>query len=113
MTRHRAADGRALGHVRGDRPGLGAARSGDEARPLPGLGLLAAETRELFDAEVRRIVDECYARALGLLRTHRDQLDALVAALLEQETLDEAEAYRIAGIERPTVSGNGAGPALA
>jgi cell division protease FtsH len=75
------------------------------------LSLLAGETRELFDAEVRRIADEGYARALDLLREHRDKLDALVAALLERETLEEAEAYAIAGIERVPASGNGAAPA--
>jgi cell division protease FtsH len=73
--------------------------------------LLADETRKLFDAEVRRIVDDAYERATTLLREHRSQLDALVAALLEQETLEEADAYRIAGIERQHVSANGAGPA--
>ena len=86
---------------------------GDEGATPQALSLLAGETRELFDAEVRRFVDEGYARALGLLRTHRDKLDALVAALLEQETLEEAESYRIAGIERPTVSGNGVRPGAA
>jgi cell division protease FtsH len=73
--------------------------------------LLADETRKLFDGEVRRIVDDAYERATTLLHEHRPQLDALVAALLERETLDEADAYRIAGIERPQVSANGAGPA--
>jgi cell division protease FtsH len=73
--------------------------------------LLADETRKLFDAEVRRIVDEAYEQATTLLHDNRPQLDALVAALLERETLDEAEAYRIAGIERLHVAGNGAGPA--
>jgi cell division protease FtsH len=73
--------------------------------------LLADETRKLFDGEVRRIVDDAYERATALLHEHRPQLDALVAALLERETLDEADAYRIAGIERPQVSANGAGPA--
>jgi cell division protease FtsH len=31
---------------------------------------------------------------------HRDKLDALAQALLEQETLDELEAYAAAGIHR-------------
>jgi cell division protease FtsH len=82
--------------------------SGNEAATPTALSLLAGETRELFDAEVRRIVDEGYARALELLGLHRDQLDALVAALLERETLEEAEAYAIAGIERVPASDNGA-----
>jgi cell division protease FtsH len=72
--------------------------------------LLADETRQLFDAEVRRVVDDAYERATTLLREHRGQLDALVAALLEQETLDESDAYRIAGITRIRAADNGAGP---
>lgn len=49
---------------------------------------------------MRRIVDECYEEALRKLRDHRGQLDALAQALLENETLEEADAYRIAGITR-------------
>ena len=67
---------------------------------FPGAGEASDETRELVDAEVRRIVDECYDRALDQLREHRDKLDALAQALLERETLDEADAYRVAGIAR-------------
>jgi cell division protease FtsH len=57
-------------------------------------------TQELMDEEVRRIVDECYQRAVTVLKEHRPQLDAIAAALLERETLDEAEAYKVAGIKR-------------
>jgi cell division protease FtsH len=53
------------------------------------------------DDEVRRIVDECYAEACRLLGEHRAQLDAIVAALLEKESLDEPEIYAIAGIAHP------------
>jgi cell division protease FtsH len=60
----------------------------------------SAATRELVDREVRRIVDECYAEALRLLRENRNKLDALAQALLIRETLDEADAYRIAGVLR-------------
>src|SRR5262245_56211228 len=56
------------------------------------------------DEEVRRIVDECYAEARRLLRTNRDKLDAIVAALLEKESLDEPDVYAAAGIERPPVN---------
>ena len=58
------------------------------------------ETRTLIDTEARRIVEECNDIALKLLADHRPQLDALVAALLEHETLDETDAYTIAGIDR-------------
>jgi cell division protease FtsH len=55
----------------------------------------------LIDKEVRRIVDECYEMAIITLKEHRPQLDALAQALLQKETLEEVEAYAIAGIERP------------
>jgi cell division protease FtsH len=35
------------------------------------------------------------------LGEHRDKLDALVAALMIHETLDESEAYAIAGVPGP------------
>ncbi|WP_405716854.1 ATP-dependent zinc metalloprotease FtsH [Streptomyces sp. NBC_00046] len=64
-------------------------------------GLSAAPaTLDTVDGEMRRIVDECYEVACRLLRENRDRLDSLSAALLANETLDEAEAYRAAGITR-------------
>ncbi|MEU7019756.1 ATP-dependent zinc metalloprotease FtsH [Streptomyces sp. NPDC046203] len=64
-------------------------------------GLSAAPaTLDRVDAEMRRIVDECYESAVRQLHEHRDKLDALAAALLENETLEEAAAYRAAGIPR-------------
>ncbi|MFF7126716.1 MULTISPECIES: ATP-dependent zinc metalloprotease FtsH [unclassified Streptomyces] len=66
-------------------------------------GLAAApQTLDVIDTEMRRIVDECYEEACRKLRDHRGQLDALAQALLENETLEEADAYRIAGITRLT-----------
>ncbi|CAL9554902.1 ATP-dependent zinc metalloprotease FtsH [Streptomyces sp. enrichment culture] len=64
-------------------------------------GLVAAPaTLDAVDAEMRRIVDECYSEACRLLREHRPKLDALAEALLANETLDEAAAYAAAGIPR-------------
>ncbi|MFF8477815.1 ATP-dependent zinc metalloprotease FtsH [Streptomyces sp. NPDC015414] len=69
-------------------------------------GLSAApQTLDVIDAEMRRIVDECYEEACQKLRDHRGRLDALAHALLENETLEEADAYRIAGITRLTKDG--------
>ncbi|RFU83359.1 ATP-dependent metallopeptidase FtsH/Yme1/Tma family protein [Streptomyces triticagri] len=66
-------------------------------------GLAAAPaTLDTIDSEMRRIVDECYESACRQLRDQRDRLDALSEALLANETLDEAEAYRAAGITRLT-----------
>jgi cell division protease FtsH len=71
--------------------------------PFPGVdGNSPSEsTRELVDAEVRRIVDECYSRALQQLRDNRERLDGLAHSLLEHETLDEKDAYAAAGFEWP------------
>ncbi|MDQ1067360.1 ATP-dependent zinc metalloprotease FtsH [Streptomyces canus] len=64
-------------------------------------GLAAApQTLDVIDGEMRRIVDECYDEALRKLAEHRGQLDALAEALLASETLEETDAYRIAGITR-------------
>ncbi len=46
------------------------------------------ETAITIDQEVRRIVDECYARAKKILEENKDKLVALATALLEFETLD-------------------------
>ncbi len=56
---------------------------------------------DALDEEVRRTTDECYAEARRLLRENRPKLDAIVALLLEKESLDEAEIYAAAGIPRP------------
>jgi cell division protease FtsH len=74
---------------------------GQEQIVLPGSpDALSEATRNLVETETRRIVDECYGRALEKLGEHRARLDRLAAALLEHETLDELDAYRIAGLER-------------
>jgi cell division protease FtsH len=46
------------------------------------------DTQRVIDGEVARILREAEARALDLLRTHRDALDRLAALLLEKETVD-------------------------
>ncbi len=65
---------------------------------LPGAMPASEPTQELVDQEVRRIVDESERDVIALLTEHRDQLDALANALLERETLDQQEAYEIAGV---------------
>jgi cell division protease FtsH len=63
-------------------------------------------TRELIDREVRRIVEECYGRAIAQLRENRWRLDGLAKQLLERETLDEGDAYEAAGFERGSAPGD-------
>ena len=60
---------------------------------------------DAVDDEVRRITDECYARAVTMLRDERSRLDRIVERLLVSETLDEPEIYAAAGIDRPVVPG--------
>ena len=78
------------------------------SRPGASSGLDAMPTSEslrvLVDDEVRRIVGECYEEALETLRRHRDSLESLTRALLAEESLDEATAYRAAGFEPPDKS---------
>ncbi len=56
------------------------------------------KTAALVDAEVQRIIDECHEEAKRLLREHRVALDGLVAALLRQETVSEAEILQATGL---------------
>jgi cell division protease FtsH len=67
---------------------------------LPGAEPVSEATQELIDEEVRRIVDEEHDATSKVLSDNRDKLDALAEALLERETLDELDAYAIAGIDR-------------
>jgi cell division protease FtsH len=70
---------------------------------LPGSTPASPATLERVDDETRRIVEEAENEVVGLLERERSRLDALAHALLEQETLDQADAYRIAGVEEPVV----------
>jgi cell division protease FtsH len=67
---------------------------------LPGAAEVSEHTQQLIDAEVRRIVEESHADVLTILGEHRDKLDRLTEALLENETLDEDAAYEAAGVPR-------------
>jgi cell division protease FtsH len=71
---------------------LGAGGFGGAGKPC------SEETARLVDAEVHRIIDESHDEAKRLLTEHRKQLDALVAALLARETLDEREVLEVTGL---------------
>jgi cell division protease FtsH len=68
---------------------------------LPGADPASPATQQLVDDEVRRIIEAAERDAIDLLRAERSRLDALAHALLERETLDQADAYRIAGVDQP------------
>ncbi|MBN9330167.1 MAG: cell division protein FtsH [Comamonas sp. SCN 67-35] len=56
------------------------------------------ETAKLIDMEVGRIIEECHEEAKRLLTEHRGALDALVAALMQEESLDEKEILAATGL---------------
>ncbi|HEX4753109.1 MAG TPA: AAA family ATPase, partial [Solirubrobacterales bacterium] len=68
---------------------------------LPGSMPASEPTQELVDKEVRQIVDEAEEEVIELLQRERDRLEALATALLKRETLDQPEAYEVAGVPLP------------
>jgi cell division protease FtsH len=80
---------------------------------LPGASETSEATQRMVDDEVRRIVETAHAEVTDLLRSHRGNLDSLVGALLEHETLDETDAYAAAGLPRRQMSEEAAQPAVA
>ena len=77
---------------------------------LPGAMPASEPTQELVDKEVRRIVDEAEVEVIALLQQERDRLEALATALLDKVTLDQPEAYDVAGVPaagaaEPTAAG--------
>ena len=53
------------------------------------------ETARLIDEEVTRLLREAHARAKELIESHRPAMEALVAELLEKETVDDPDAEDI------------------
>jgi cell division protease FtsH len=70
---------------------------------LPGAPPSSPATQQRVDDETRRIIDEAEEEVTNLLERERRRLDALAQALLERETLDQTDAYRLAGAEVPTL----------
>ena len=77
-----------------ENPYLNGSGSYAGARPF------SEETAEAIDAEVLKIINESHEQAKRLLSAHRKQLDALVDALLERETLNEQEILDVTGLSR-------------
>ena len=77
---------------------------------LDGMGTsktVSEETARIIDAEVQRIIKECYDEARRLLGIHRGALETLANALLERETLDEREILEVTGLPAaPALPGN-------
>jgi ATP-dependent metalloprotease len=57
--------------------------------------LLSSETKQLIESEVRRTIEEARVRATILLKERRNELELLAKALIDYETLDKEEAYKV------------------
>ncbi|KAJ1264386.1 hypothetical protein BS78_09G259300 [Paspalum vaginatum] len=58
-------------------------------------GSMSAQTSGMIDKEVRDILQRAYKNAKAILTAHREELDALASALLEQETLSGAQIKKL------------------
>jgi cell division protease FtsH len=89
-----------VGYPEGGSVFLGGGGSGLSSRPF------AEATQATIDREVARLLREAEENAINKIRTHSEQLLQLVSLLLERETVDGSEVYRIAG--RPVPVGRSA-----
>jgi cell division protease FtsH len=65
---------------------------------LQGGSAVSPLTQQTVDDEARRIVEDAEEDVIDLLEAERARLDALAHALMEHETLDQPEAYRVADV---------------
>jgi cell division protease FtsH len=56
---------------------------------------ISERTAEAVDDEVKRLVDEAYAKAMQIVDANRELLDRIAAALLERETIDREDLDRL------------------
>jgi cell division protease FtsH len=68
------------------------------AEPIP--PPFSQKTAEGIDAEVKKLVDEAYARAEKLIGENRDKLETLATALLEKESMDGRDIEELLGLEK-------------
>jgi len=80
-----------IGYPEGGSVFLGGGGAPMSSRPF------AEATQAEIDAEVSRLLREAEERAVTLLKAHRSVLDSLVTELLDVETVDGSEVYRLAG----------------
>jgi len=81
-----------VGYPEGGSVFLGSGGPGMSSRPF------AEATQAEIDREVAMLLREAEKRAVTLLTDHRSVLDALTNLLLENETVDGSEVYRLAGL---------------
>jgi ATP-dependent metalloprotease len=56
---------------------------------------LSTSTKQMIESEVRRVIEEGRVRATNLLQSKRKELDYLAKALLDYETLNKEEAFKV------------------
>jgi cell division protease FtsH len=56
---------------------------------------ISERTAQMVDAEVKRLVDEAYARATQIISENRELLDRIAVALLDRETIDREDLDRL------------------
>lgn len=61
----------------------------------------SGETARIIDEEIKRIIDECYARAKALLEENRSKLELMKDALIEYETIDAEQIGDIMAGKKP------------
>jgi cell division protease FtsH len=84
-----------VGYPEGGSVFLGGGGAGMSSRPF------AEATQATVDREVARLLREAEQNAIGKIRSHRPELERLVSLLLERETVDGAEVYRIVNLPMP------------
>ncbi|WP_428036687.1 ATP-dependent zinc metalloprotease FtsH [Amphritea sp.] len=52
---------------------------------------MSEEVQRKIDAETRKIIDECYAKAYKMLEDNRDILESMTQALMKYETIDSKQ----------------------
>jgi len=80
-----------VGYPEGGSVFLGGGGGGFSSRPF------AEATQAAIDQEVSKLLRQAEGRAIELLKDHRPELDSLVTLLLEKETVDGSDVYRLAG----------------
>ena len=87
-----------VGYPEGGSVFLGGGGPGMSSRPY------AEATQAAIDGEVSKLLRQAEERAVNLLKTHRGELDSLVSLLLERETVDGSDVYRLTGQPDRSVS---------
>ena len=95
-----------IGYPEGGSVFLGGGGPAMSSRPF------AEATQAEIDREVSNLLRQAEERAIELLKAHRSSLDSLVSLLLEEETVDGADVYRLAGLPNRGATSTPAAPPI-